>query len=84
MQRLEVLENPTPATPEPANVTAAKEEAPTLREPAQQTQPSRVGASGRPAVVAALSQVGEPIYERFKHQKLPVFDDSPNPTEAVD
>ena len=84
MQRLEALANPTPATPEPVDTAAAEEEVLAPGEPAQQAQHQEPVRPDRLAVVAAPPKVGEPIYERFRHQKPPVFDGSPDPAEAED
>ena len=82
MLRLEALANPTPATPEPADTAAVEEEVLAPGEPAQQGQRQEPVRLDRPTVVAALPKVGEPIYERFRRQKPPVFDGSPDPAEA--
>ena len=84
MQRLEALANPTPATPELADTAAADEEVLAPGEPVQQAQRQEPVRPDRPAVVAALPKVGEPIYEHFRRQKPPVFDGSPDPAEAED
>ena len=84
MQRLEALANPTPTTPEPADITAVEEEVLAPEEPAQQAQRQEPVHPDRPVVVATPPKVGEPIYERFRHQKPPVFDGSPDPAEAED
>ena len=84
MQRLEALANPTPATPKTADTTTAEEEVLALGEPTQQAQHQEPVRPDRPTVVAAPPKVGEPIYERFRRQKPPVFDGSPDPAEAED
>ena len=84
MRRLEALDNQAPASPEPAEVVAAEDEAPAPGEPelgAQRQDPVRPEG---PAVVAAVPQVGEPVYERFRRQKPPMFSGSPDPAEAED
>ena len=84
IQRLEALANPTPATPEPVDTAAAEEEVLAPEEPTQQAQRQELVRPDRPAVVAAPPKVREPIYERFRRQKPPVFDGSPDPAEAED
>ena len=84
MQRLEALTNPTPATTEPTYTAFLEEEVLTPREPTQQAKCQESVRLNRPVVVADLPQVGEHIYVRFRRQKPPVFDGSPDPIEAED
>ena len=84
MRRLEALDNQAPASPEPAEVAAAKDEAPALGEPALGAQRQDPVHPEGPAVLAAVPQVGEPVYERFRRQKPPMFSGSPDPAEAED
>ena len=84
MRRLEALDNQAPASPEPAEVAAAEDEAPAPGEPALGAQRQDPVRPEGPAVVAAVPQVGEPIYERFRRQKSPMFSGSPDPAEAED
>ena len=84
MRRLEALDNQAPASPEPAEVAAAEDEAPALGEPALGAQRQDPVRPEGPAVVAAVPQVGEPVYERFRRQKPPMFSGSPDPAEAED
>ena len=84
MRRLEALDNQAPASPEPAEVAAAEDEAPAPGEPALGAQRQDPVRPEGPAVVAAVPQVGEPVYERFRRQKPPMFSGSPDPAEAED
>ena len=84
MRRLEALNNQAPASPELAEVAAAEDEAPALGEPALGAQRQDLVRPKGPAVVATVPQVEEPVYERFRRQKLPMFSGSPDPAEAED
>ena len=84
MQRLEALKNQAPASPEPTDVAAVEEEALALGEPVLWAQCQDPVRPEGPVVVAVVPQVGEPIYERFKCQKPPVFSGSPDLAEVED
>ena len=84
MRRLEVLENQAPASPKPVEVAAVEDEAPAPGEPTLGAQRQDSVRPEGPKVVAAMLQVGEPIYECFRCQKPPVFSGSPDPAEAED
>ena len=66
MRRLEALDNQAPASPEPAEVTAADDEAPAPGEPTLGAQRQDLVCLEGPVVVAAVPQVGEPVYECYK------------------
>ena len=84
MRRLEALDNQAPASPEPAGAAAAEDEVPAPGEPALGDQRQDPVRPEGPTVVAAVPQVGEPVYEHFRCQKPLVFSDSLNLVEAED
>ena len=84
MQRLKVLTNQEPTLPQPTNNVVAQDNTPTPRKSMLRAQRQDLVRPKRLTVVAAMLQVGEPIYKCFRCQKLPVFSGSTNLAEAKD
>ena len=78
MERLDALAPPAPAPP-----AVEPNAAPVPAAPAPPAPPVAVNAPV-PVAQPEVLHVGEPIYERFRRQRPPSFDGSPDPVEAED
>ena len=84
MQRLEALIAPTQAAPNTDEAAPAVNFALAPEKPALGGHPQEPLQEALPVVIPALAQVGETVYEHFKRQKPPIFNDSHDPVEAED
>ena len=84
MQRLEALIAPAQAAPDTAEAAPAANFVPALEEPAPGGQPQELVQEAPQVVILVRAEVGEPVYERFRHQKPPTFNGSTNPVEVED
>ena len=84
MQRLEALIAPAKTAPDTAEAAPAVNFVPALGEPAPGGQPQEPVQEAPQVVIPVRAEVGEPVYERFRRQKPPIFNGSHDPVEAED
>ena len=73
-----------PASPKRTDIAVVEDEAPAPRKPTLRAQCQDPVRPEGLAVVATVLWVREPVYERFRRQKPPVFSGSPDLAKAED